>query len=753
MKLYVCFLWHMHQPYYKDPETGEYILPWVRLHAIKDYVALPRIFRDFPRVRHTFNLVPSLLIQVRDYVENGAEDAFLSVSRKNALDLGREEEAFLLRNFFSAFAPTMILPQPRYAELYNRRESALRAIGKPGAPGGYGASDYTDLATLFNLTWFHPIHREEDAELARLWRKGRGYTEREKAYVLDRQRDIMAAVIPEYRKFLEADGGELSSTPMYHPILPLLVDSGAAQDALPGAPLPNLAFASPADAMEQLRRGRETFRGMFGRYPDGLWPSEGSISPAVIEMASRAGFAWTATDEILLSKAVGKPVRRDAQGVPLDPGWLYHPYQASTPGGAIAVFFRDHHLSDLIGFEYSRWDAADAAGNFAHNLAMVYERLAAVPASKRPDSYVLPVILDGENAWEYYHDSGRVFLRHLLGRLTKLAPQISCVTFREALDLIDYRVPLSTIPTGSWIDGTFNIWIGHAEDHAAWEMLARARALWQARRNDLAKSGRADAAALAEAYEHLLIAEGSDWCWWYGDDHFTPHAAEFDRLFRHQVKAVYRSLGESPPDVLDIPIIHPDRMPAGKSYLASPRNYIRPTIDGKVTSYFEWSAATPYRPSPEFGAMHRAGYGLLACLYYGFDKSNVFLRVDFHESVLESPAPVEVEFVFPRKNLKVGTVVWPVDSTVTLTSGQLRRPPDSGDAPPGPSAPGEIQASFHKVLEIGIPFATLGCAEDDKLEFFVNLHNPGSVGERWPMYGSFTAELPGKDFEERMWEA
>ncbi len=750
MKLYLCFLWHMHQPYYKDPETGTYILPWVRLHAIKDYVALPRIFREFPAVRHTFNLVPSLLIQVRDYVENGAEDAFLSVSRRNALDLGRDEEAFLVRNFFSAFAPTMILPQPRYAELYHRRESALRAIGKPGAPGGYGASDYTDLATLFNLTWFHPIHRDEDAELARLWRKGRGYTEREKAYVLDRQRDIMAAVIPEYRKLAESDGGELSSTPMYHPILPLLVDSASAQEALPGAPLPNLRFASPADALEQLRRGRETFRGMFGRYPDGLWPSEGSISPAVLEMASRSGFSWTATDEILLSKAVGMPVRRDASGIPVEPGWLCHPYHAATPAGPVAVFFRDHHLSDLIGFEYSRWDAADAASNFVHNVSLVYNRLAAIPAHRRRESYVLPVILDGENAWEYYYDSGRVFLRLLLERLGKLAPRISCVTFSEALDRINYKVPLPSIPTGSWIDGTFNIWIGHPEDHAAWEMLARARTIWQARHDALRAKGKADSPAVAEAYEHLLIAEGSDWCWWYGDDHFTPHAAEFDRLFRHQVKAVYRALGENPPDILDIPIIRAERMPPGKNYLASPRNYLRPTIDGKVTSYFEWSAATPYRPSPEFGAMHRAGYGLLAALYYGFDKANVYLRADFHDSVLANPAPVEVEFIFPKKNLKVGAVIAPANASLTLVSGPIGEP--AGGAPE-PAEPGGIEACFGKVLEVGIPFRMLGCANDATLEFFVNVHNVGSIGERWPMYGSFTAELPGKDFEDRMWEA
>ncbi|HZW36800.1 MAG: glycoside hydrolase family 57 protein, partial [Deltaproteobacteria bacterium] len=373
MKVSLCFLWHMHQPHYKDPETGTYILPWVRLHAVKDYVALPRIFRQFPSVRHTFNLVPSLLVQLQDYVENGAEDIYLTLSRKNALDLTRDEEEFLLKNFFSAFPPTMILPQPRYAELFMGQDAARRAIGKPGATGGFGASEYTDLMTLFNLTWFHPMHRDEDDELSRLWRKGRGYTEREKAYVLDRQIEIMSEVIPEYRRLTEKDGGELSSTPLNHPILPLLIDNRAAQDAHPGAVLPKMPFAYPEDALEQLVRGRETFRSLFGSYPSGLWPSEGSISPATIDLAARAGFKWAATDEVLLSKALKKPVLRDAEGVPLEPNWLYSPYRADTPSGTVHLFFRDHHLSDLIGFEYSRWDAVEAVNNFLKNISLIYD--------------------------------------------------------------------------------------------------------------------------------------------------------------------------------------------------------------------------------------------------------------------------------------------------------------------------------------------------------------------------------------------
>ncbi len=751
MKVHLCFLWHMHQPYYRDPELGTYILPWVRLHAIKDYVALPRIFRQFPAVKHTFNLVPSLLIQLQDYVENGAEDIYLTLSRKNALDLTQDEEEFLLRNFFSAFPPTMILPQSRYADLYFSREGAMRAIGKQGVTGRFGASEYTDLMTLFNLTWFHPLLREEDPELSRLWRKGTGFTNREKAYVLDRQIECMAMVIPEYRKLVEQDGGEVSTTPMYHPILPLLVDTHSARDALPGARLPKTRFAYPSDALEQLSRGRESFRSFFGTDPKGLWPSEGSISPAALELAARTGFQWAASDESLLSKATKFTIHRDSDGVPLEPDRLYQPYKAQTPSGPIHLFFRDHHLSDLIGFEYSRWDAQDAASNFIHILEKIARKLEDLPASRKRESYVIPVILDGENAWEYYFDSGRIFLQTLMNRLGKLAPDISCSTFQSAIQSFDNESVLPFIPTGSWIDGTFNIWIGHDEDRTAWEMLSKARGSWQHKNDHFLKSGTPLPEGMNKAKEHLFIAEGSDWCWWYGDEHFTPHGPEFDRLYRHHLKAAFREMGEIPPDSLEIPILRPDKLPAvsNANYLSSPRSYIRPRINGRVTSYFEWGTATRYIPGPGFGAMHRAGHGILLFLYYGFDESRIYLRADFLSHVFETPTNLNVEFIFPGKNRKISLAVGTSDRTIAFTTGILD---EAGPGRESPSKPETIAAAFHDVLEIGIPFEELDCAEEDRIEFYMTISGQGLIGERWPMYGTFVAELPGKDFEMRMWD-
>ena len=755
MKLRVCFLWHMHQPYYKDPETGSYILPWVRLHAIKDYAALPVIFRGHPGVRHTVNLVPSLLVQVRDYVENAAEDVFLSVSRKNALDLSKEENEFLLRNFFSAYAPTMILPQPRYADLFRGHEAALRSLGrKNGGPGGYGASEYTDLATLFNLTWFHPLFREEDRELSRLWRKGSRYTEREKQYVLDHQIKVMGRVIDEYRKLSREDGGELSTSPMYHPILPLLIDNRSALDALPGAALPGLPFSGPVDARIQLERGRGVFHDLFGSYPAGLWPSEGSISPAALEMAGGTGFRWAATDEILLARAFGKTVMRDPEGIPIEPDWFYRPYAAVTNGGSIPVFFRDHHLSDLIGFEYSRWDAHDAANNFIHNIKAIYNRISSCNSGNSDNEYVIPVILDGENAWEYFHDSGVTFLNVLLSKLEQLRPNIEFITLSDALAEVGEVRELPTIPTGSWIDGTFHIWIGHPEDHAAWEMLSRARTLLESKSKRSSLEGKEEPSKIQKARDYLLVAEGSDWCWWYGDDHYTPHGPEFDRLFRHNIKAAYKEMGVIPPDSIDIPIIKTDRIVQEKNVIPAPESYIQPRIDGEVTSYFEWNSARKVVPAPGFGTMHRAGHIILSCFYYGFSVDEIFFRFDLDKVAIENVHEVEIEILFQMKSVKFNSVLHPITGHFKYSFVKIAE--SGGESPPAEdtsNAPGNIRAAFGKVLELAIPFDALDCRRDERLEFFVTIQIATSFGERWPIYGTYSAELPGTDFAERMWQA
>ncbi|MBE0568202.1 MAG: hypothetical protein IH577_00800, partial [Deltaproteobacteria bacterium] len=477
------------------------------------------------------------------------------------------------------------------------------------------------------------------------------------------------------------------------------------------------------------------------------------ISPAALEMARQAGFRWAATDEILLSRAFGKPIKRDADGIPVDAGWFYRPYAAATSSGPIPLFFRDHRLSDLIGFEYSRWDAHDAANNFIHNIKLIHNRLSSIKSVNASKEYVIPIILDGENAWEYYHDSGVTFLNSLLSKLEALRPNIEYMTLTDVLENTEEIAGLPSNPTGSWIDGTFHIWIGHAEDHAAWEMLSRARSLWELKSSQYLKAGKELPPELEKARDCLLVAEGSDWCWWYGDDHFTPHGPEFDRLFRHNVKVSYKEMGINPPDSIDIPIIKMERVSKGENFIVAPRSYIQPRIDGVVTSYFEWNSATRVVPTPEFGTMHRAGHIILSCFYFGFSIDDIFFRFDLDKVAIENVQEIELELLFQNKYVKFGSRIDPKNDRFSYSFMKIGE--TAGKMQSGAEAekePGNVRAAFGKVLEMAIPIEALDCRTDRHLDFFVTIQAAGSFGERWPMYGTYSAELPGTDFIERMWQ-
>ena len=411
-------------------------------------------------------------------------------------------------------------------------------------------------------------------------------------------------------------------------------------------------------------------------------------------------------------------------------------------------------MSDLIGFEYSRWDAHDAANNFIHNIKQIYSRLSSGKSGGSEKEYVIPIILDGENAWEYFHDSGVEFLNVLLRKLERLRPNIEFVTLSDALDEIKEIRELPSIPTGSWIDGTFHIWIGHPEDHAAWEMLSRARTLMESKSRIYTKEGKGIPPNLQKARDYLMVAEGSDWCWWYGDDHYTPHGPEFDRLFRHNIKAAYKAMGVMPLDSLDIPIIKTERIFQDKNVILAPGYYIQPRIDGVVTSYFEWNSARKVVPTPGFGTMHRAGHIILSCFYFGFSVDEIFFRFDLDKVAVENVHEIELEILFQEKFVKFHSILDPIHGR--FTSSFVKIGETGGDKPSLQDTlknSGNVRAAFGTVLEVAFPFETLDCGRDERLEFFVTIQVPGSFGERWPMYGTFSAELPGKDFTERMWHA
>ena len=597
----LCFLWHMHQPFYKDLWTGEYKLPWTRLHALKDYAGMVRILEEFPAVRQTFNLVPSMVAQIEEYAAGTASDPFLDVALMNAEEVTESQRNFMLRYLFQANVERVIHRFPRYRELYETRTRA-------------SVQDLRDLQVLSQLVWFDEDVRAHDPALVALVQKGRDYSLEDQALMARKQREQLALVLPTYREFAAKGQIEVSTTPFYHPILPLICDSDIARVSHPHVPLPP-RFRYPEDAREQLCRARSYMREKIGVAPIGLWPSEGSVSDEALALAAGCGFEWAASDNGVLARTLNQPAGADL---------TYQAYRWSQNGHQLGLLFRDHYLSDLIGFTYQHMDAAQAAEDF---LARIHHNAGGREA-------LVPIILDGENAWDWYPENGRTFLRELYRRISA-DPNLEAVTIAEALARFEAR-PLNGIFPGSWINANFDIWIGAEEDNLAWEYLLQARRAFEE-----AKDVPANMRQLA--HEELLIAEGSDWNWWYGPEHSSDTRPEFDQLYRAHLSNVYRALGRQPPEALARPILTIQQGEVRER----PLNLIHATLDGEVTSYFEWLGAGRYHPDPRSGAMH-GGEPPIRELYYGTDGEFLFIRLEdghagnFKIEFESGPVPTEI---------------------------------------------------------------------------------------------------------------
>jgi alpha-amylase/alpha-mannosidase (GH57 family) len=600
----------MHQPFYKDLLSGEYRLPWTRLHALKDYYGMVKILEEFPHIRQTFNLVPSMMVQVEEYASGAARDPFLEVALKPAEQLTSDEQRFLLRHFFHANPGRMIYRYPRYGELY---DAWIAQNQSRHAQGLFGPQELRDLQVLSQLAWFDEDFQENDPVISTLIRKGRHYSIDEQQVVGKKERELIGLVIPAYKALAKKGQIEISTTPFYHPILPLLCDSNIASVSHPGVPLPR-RFRYPEDARRQLEMGREYIQNAFGVAPVGLWPSEGSVSDETFAIAAKAGFRWAATDNGVLDRTLG-------QGAGVDS--TYRPWVWSQSGHEMKVIFRDHLMSDLIGFVYSGMYARDAANDFLHRIR---QNCRGILASGR--DAMVPIILDGENAWEYYDRNGRPFFRELYTQI-QADSNMESVTVAEALNRIE-PVRLDRIFPGSWINANFDVWIGAEEDNRAWEFLLDAREAYENSPKVLPEKRQL-------AYEELLIAEGSDWCWWYGPEHDSANREDFDALFRSHIANVYRALNLTPPQELSRPIL---RVDVPEEHFA-PTGPIQAVVDGTVNSYFEWLGAGVYHVSSRGGAMHGKRF-VVRELYYGSDGAKLFLRFDFAESAQDLLSGLDV---------------------------------------------------------------------------------------------------------------
>jgi len=728
--LSIALVWHMHQPYYKDDLTGSYILPWVRMHGIKDYYDMPALLADFPDIHQTFNLVPSLLKQIRDYVENGATDKFLALTLTPAAELIHEDKLFLLKNSFMANWDTMIRPYPAYWQLLDRRGYSVSPNDLENATRYYTTQDYLDLQVWFNLTWFDPLFKQNDTLLKDLIRKGSGFTENEKALLIRKQREVMALIIPEYRKLAGMGRIELTTTPFYHPILPLLYDTDLALVATPDIHLPVNRFAHAEDAKTQIERALAYHEELFGSRPRGMWPAEGSVAEEIIPLLADAGIEWIATDEGVLARSLGIHIERDFAGVMKNPEVLYKPYLAGKGDKRVSIVFRDHTLSDLIGFVYSKWDYKNAVNDLIDRLHRVRKGLADGP-------HLVSVILDGENAWEYYQNDGRDFFLYLYERLSR-EQGLRCVTVGEYLREHPARASIERLHAGSWINANYRVWIGHEEDNRAWDLLTQTR---QALTDYAARNG--DPEKLAKAWEEIYIAEGSDWNWWYGDDHFSENDEEFDLLFRTHLMNVYRLIGGDIPDELQIPILREDRQALPTVGLSA---FISPTIDGQVTNYFEWLPAGFYDVSQGGGAMHR-GDSIITHIYYGFDLANMFIRLDPSGGLKDEKVAdlaFFINFLNP-KGMDVEIRITPRERRVTAALYK-------GENGNRLQAAAINTVAANDIIELAVPFELLGVKANEEVQIFVTVERSGSEVEKWPFRGFIQFKVPTDDFEAMMWQ-
>lgn len=728
----VAFLWHQHQPFYKDLITGEYRLPWVRLHALKDYYGMVKLLDEFPNVHQTFNLVPSLIWQIQEYVSGKASDPFLAVASKPAADLTPQDRQFALSYLFQANTTHLIGRYPRYKELWRRYESFGQDLNK--ALEFFDTQDYADLQVLSQIAWFDEYFLKEP-EVAELVRKGRDYTAADQQQVLKWQKIILSAVIPAHAEAAKRGGIEISTSPFYHPILPLVCDTNQGGVSTPGLPLPN-RYRHPEDAREQLKRGLDLHEQVFGMRPTGVWPSEGSVSEEAIALAAELGVEWMATDEGVLGRTIGIHFERPHDGRlrPEQAAKLYTPYTYQKAATQMRMVFRDHTLSDLIGFVYSGMPAKQAAEHFIRSI-----KESAKPVIENGQDAFVPIILDGENAWEFYPESGREFLRRVYDALSH-DHGIQAVTMSEGIKAHKNPPVLEKIVPGSWINANFNVWIGAPEDNKAWDFLGEARDFYAR------VAPKADPEKAKLAFEELLIAEGSDWNWWYGPEHHSANDRDFDELYRKHLSNVYQLLNAEVPLSLAQPIAGSMERP---NYVAQTA-FIHPRVGTGAVKYFDWLGAAIYNADRHTSAMHGKQF-LLDAIYTGVDEENLYGRLDFCELPKEDVqmvVKIEVQNR-PGSSAKPETRInWKLtaDLNHSVKRWELRETdPDRLVVKSEHQPLSRIVVSMKRTFEFMLPLAELKAERGSAIQLRFSLWREGLPIDALPVEGAVTLHVITED--------
>jgi alpha-amylase/alpha-mannosidase (GH57 family) len=546
-KLDLVILWHMHQPDFRDHASGEFVQPWVYLHAIKDYSDMAAHLEAHPGMRAVVNFTPVLLDQLEDYTDQFASGKFRDpllrlLAQSDLQQIDQAARELILSSCFKANHKKLIEPYPAYQRLFD----FFRLAQDHGrAAAAYLSAQYLgDLLTWYHISWTGETVRRQDELVPGLIAKEQGFSPEERIRLLNIIGQVIRDIIPRYRKLSEAGRIELTTTPEYHPIGPLLLSFKAARETVPDAPLPqNPDYPGGRSRMiAQVEAAKRSHARRFGHPPRGLWPAEGAVSREFADLLAQAGCEWMASGEGVLAHSLLRSGRAELAN---RADYLFRPYRVGHGQTEITCFFRDDRLSDLIGFEYAKWNGNDAAAHFVSAL----ENIAAkTDGTARP---VVSVILDGENAWEYYPYNGYYFLDELYAMLERHA-HITTTTFSQLLDDKREATALPELMAGSWVYGNLATWIGSPDKNRAWDLLCTAKRSF----DSVVASGRLNDREIERATRQLADCEGSDWCWWFGDYNPAESVRAFDELYRRKLTYLYVLLQLPAPDELGIPISH-----------------------------------------------------------------------------------------------------------------------------------------------------------------------------------------------------
>ena len=667
----LSFIWHMHQPDYRDA-NGVMQMPWVFLHAIKDYYDMPWMMARHSGIKATFNITAPLIEQLKLYYDGAQRyDKFLTLWLSDPYFLEEKDRNWIIKLCKSTQYDTMVKPFERYVELYNQEH--------------FNNSELLDLEILFMLSWCGVYLRTNSTVVKSLIAKQRDYNFDDKNILLDELSNFVSHIF-EYYSQLHNDGViSLSTTPLNHPILPLLIDMNNALSANPNTNIPKEHISLADDAKKQVLKAKELFEDTFGFLPSGFWPAEGGVDEKSVALLKECGIKWIATDEEILFRSLNSGDRDN----------LYVPYNYD----GMCMGFRDHYLSDLIGFTYRHQNAHEASNHFMQELSKI-ERV-------NPDGSVF-VILDGENAWEFFANNGFDFFNALYSDLQN-TPWCKTLSMDEVYNLPKKELPF--LAAGSWIHGEFNTWVGHSEKTRAWELIYLTKKDYEYHKHSLSDEVK------EKINHHFLAAECSDWFWWYGDDHYTEFGGEFDELFRNHLITIYDLMGITPPSDIFIPIT---KDKSSQKFWLKPQSDISPTINGQRDSFFEWIGAGVIDETKLFSTMDKQR-GPVKKMYYGQDDEKIYFSFETNMSKLCKDGAIE--FIIEPLGIN-DTIYFKTENSFV------------GDL--------EVKMVCGDWIEIGIDKSEI---EDDELSFRFMILQNDRVIQTLPGFGELKIDL-GNDYSQ-----